>query len=147
MNGADGYTLQVATDADFEEVIHEVPVGRTPEVTLYRSLPEGTTLHWRVRAEGGTWGTAASFRAVDVDAYEAYRMEQAYRASDAEYGERIRAAEAQAAEDRIPVVESDAMGKGEVMFYLAAFVVSFLVLLVVLFTMGQVVFPAEAALQ
>lgn len=80
--GAEGYRVQVAVDAAFEQCYCDAEVGRTTLLTLMDTLPvDGTTCYWRVCAgrdgEADPWSAPAAFRAVGDEEAAAYEAAQA----------------------------------------------------------------------
>jgi hypothetical protein len=65
--GAAYYTLQVATDASFSNLLEDVSTD-SPSYTAAKSYPAGQTLYYRVRANDGTnglnWATGVFTRAL-----------------------------------------------------------------------------------
>jgi hypothetical protein len=139
------YILQVARDAEFDDVVVAISAGETTAVTLYHTLDAyaDTDLYWRVRAgERGSWGPAASFHAAGADRLTAERAQ------------RERAAQAQVratlerhleGEHRMPVVLPDETDSDRrIALILGLLVMSFVILIVILFMFGWITYPAEA---
>lgn len=141
--GASGYVLQVAADADFEDVLVSLSTGPTTALTLYDTLAarDETDLHWRVRTEQSKqWGPAACLRLVS-ERVIAERQAERERAA----AERAEAFVRQATADiHRPEEDASLLSDRRTLVVLAMIVLSFLVLLVVLFMFGQVMYPPEA---
>ena len=79
--GARDYRVEVAADADFEQVVCRLQTGPTTLFTLLEMLPEdGSVFHWRVQAQTAAgwqpWSTREQFRA-RTDQHEiAFREKQ-----------------------------------------------------------------------
>lgn len=95
VEGALGYTVEVARDRLFQQTIVTVPVGAANEVTLTNLLPIAQTLYWRVRArtnKGETrWSPYGRFTAGSDSSFAAYRRaEESKRQARAKEQDRVR---------------------------------------------------------
>lgn len=143
--GESSYVLQVAGDAQFEEVVATISVGEASGVTLYDTLLDhrDEDLFWRVRSgERGPWSEPAVFHAAGPDRLQAEREKKNRAARETARAALERHLEG---EHRMPVVlpekaDSDRLA----VTLLAAIVVSFVLLLIILFIFGHIEYPAEA---
>lgn len=147
--GAENYTLQVASDEEFSDTLVNLSTGPVTELTLYQSLPSGEPrlLYWRVRAAGSKkWGPAARFHAAAAEVIEAKRREHAQAAAARKPAPPRREEHAPLYRPSLEDTSGSRVGEGQIMLLLGFFLVSFIVLLVVLFVFGQVAYPGEAVL-
>jgi hypothetical protein len=139
------YVLQVASDAAFQDVVATITAGSTASVTLYQSLPQDrdATYHWRVRPDGQRqWGPAAQFQVIGQQTLAAQRAER-----EAAARARAAAATRRATADIHRHLDDDnehKVGSTYTAVVLGVIVGSFLLLILLLFLFGQVVYPAEA---
>ncbi len=147
VDGAEHYQVQVAADAEFEDVLAAVTTQST-SITLYDTIRvEGMQeLHWRV-ASGprGSWSEPATFRAADEQVLLTERRRRDERAA---VQARVALQEQLVDQERIPLVtpEDSTLSNALVGAILGTIVVSFIVLLVILMIFGQVTYPSEAVL-
>jgi hypothetical protein len=141
--GADNYVLQVAADPNFEDVLVTLSTGPTTALTLYDTLHphDETDLHWRVRAESARrWSPTACFRPISdrVIAEHRARREQEAAARAEAFVQR------ETVDIHRPPEEEPLVSDRMALVVLATIVLSFLLLLAVLFVFGQVIYPPEA---
>ena len=141
------YVLQVARDADFDDIVSTLTAGESTSMTLYSTLEAAEQdYHWRVRSgKKAKWGPAACFRPTGAERLREAQME------------RERQAHAQAAaqlqayldnEERVPVEISPDQGVSDrtTVIVLSVLIISFILLIVILMIFGQVTYPADAVI-
>ena len=129
--GAHNYRLQVAADADFQQVVSILEAGPTTLCTLLEMLPQdGSVFHWRVQAQTTSgwqpWSPAEQFKA-RTDQHEiAFRAQQETAARHTAPPSAVARAEAPAeAAAELELYQVDHTGKGTIAFILAFMLVSF----------------------
>lgn len=73
IGGAVEYVLQVAADANFDEVLLDLNVGEAVECTVPDLFEDGATFYWRVRARhkgSTTWGPFSDQAAFSIETLE-----------------------------------------------------------------------------
>ncbi len=135
VEGAGEYHLQVASDADFNDLWFDTLVVKSTSVTVYQLFPQnGATLFWRVRARpvnGGwkPWSAVGQFRATNDDAVEAYNLAQSKARHEAAL-KQAAPEEAVGPFETMNPVETGRTSAGEAMTALSVIVLSFVILLI-----------------
>ena len=128
--GALSYHLQVAADADFEQIVCTLEAGPTTLFTLLEMLPQdGSMFHWRVQAKTASgqqpWSPAQHFKA-RTDQHEiAFRSKQETAARQSTPARATAQPEAPDDAPQAPLYQTSHTSKSTMVFFMLTMLVTF----------------------